>query len=96
MDANNYGSNGTVSFFYKYLEIAVLKQDEEENNKLKKRGLMSFIANNFVIAQSNTGDDKNKDPKKVSYKRDPEKSFFNLIWKTLFTGLGATVKGENQ
>ncbi|QEC69972.1 hypothetical protein FRZ67_22720 [Panacibacter ginsenosidivorans] len=96
IDANNYKSNGTVSFFYKYLEVAVLKQDEEENNKLKKRGLISFIANNFVIAQSNTGDDKNKDPKKVSYKRDPEKSFFNLIWKTLFTGLSATVKGENQ
>lgn len=96
MNADNYRSNGTVAFYYKNLEVAVLKQDEEENNKLKKRGLISFIANSFVIEKSNTADDKNKDPKKVNYKRDPEKSFFNLIWKTLFTGLGATVKGENE
>lgn len=96
MNANNYRSNGTVAFFYKNLEVAVLKQDEAESNKLKKRGLISFIANSFVIEKSNTADDKNKDPKKVSYKRDPEKSFFNLIWKTLFTGLGDTVKGTNE
>jgi hypothetical protein len=96
IEANDYNSRGTITFLYKNLEVAVLKQDEEENNKLKKRGLISFIANNFVIAQSNTADDKNKDPKKVNYKRDPEKSFFNLIWKTLFTGLGDTVKGTNE
>lgn len=96
MDADSYHSNGTIIFFYKNLEVAVLKQDEEENNKLKKRGLISFIANSFVIEKSNTADDKNKDPKKVSYKRDPEKSFFNLIWKTLFTGIGAAIKGENE
>ncbi|CAN5714954.1 hypothetical protein BH10BAC2_BH10BAC2_17220 [soil metagenome] len=96
VEANDYNSRGTVTFLYKNLEVAVLKQDEEENNKLKKRGLISFIANSFVIEKSNTAEDKNKDPKKVNYKRDPEKSFFNLIWKTLFTGLGDTVKGTNE
>jgi len=95
MNANDNNSNGTVTFYYNELQVDVLKQDEEQHNKLKKRGLISFIANNFVIKQSNTSDDNNKDPKHVSYKRDPEKSFFNLIWKTLFTGLSMTVKGDN-
>ena len=95
MNANDNNSNGTVTFYYNELQVDVLKQDEEQQNKLKKRGLISFIANNFVIKQSNTSDDNNKDPKHVSYKRDPEKSFFNLIWKTLFTGLSMTVKGDN-
>ena len=95
MKANDNKSNGTVTFFYNDLQVDVLKQDEEQHNKLKKRGLISFIANNFVIKQSNTSDDNNKDPKHVSYKRDPEKSFFNLIWKTLFTGLSMTVKGDS-
>jgi hypothetical protein len=95
MNANDNKSNGTVTFFYNDLEVDVLKQDEEQQNKLKKRGLISFIANNFVIKQSNTPDDNNKDPKYVSYKRDTEKSFFNLIWKTIFTGLSKTVKGDN-
>ena len=77
MNANDNNSNGTVTFYYNELQVDVLKQDEEQHNKLKKRGLISFIANNFVIKQSNTSDDNNKDPKHVSYKRDPEKSFFN-------------------
>lgn len=96
MNANDNNSNGTVTFYYNDLQVDVLKQDEEQQNKLKKRGLISFLANNFIIEKSNTPDDKNNDPKYVSYKRDPEKSFFNLIWKTIFTGLSKTVKGENQ
>lgn len=96
MNASNYSSRGTVAFFYKDLEVEVLKPDEENNNKLKKRGFISFLANNFIIQKSNTGDDENRDPKRVTYKRDSQKSFFNLIWKTIFTGLGATVKGENK
>ena len=78
MNANDNNSNGTVTFYYNELQVDVLKQDEEQHNKLKKRGLISFIANNFVIKQSNTSDDNNKDPKHVSYKRDPEKSFFKV------------------
>lgn len=96
MNANDNGSNGTVAFYYDNLQVEVLKQDEDQQNKLKKRGLLSFIANAFIIEKSNTPDDKNKDPKYVSYKRNPEKSFFNLIWKTIFTGLSNTVQGKNN
>ncbi|MEP6846099.1 MAG: hypothetical protein ABI861_08845, partial [Panacibacter sp.] len=78
MNATDLRSKGTVTFFYKNLDVAVLKQDEADNGKLKKRGLVSFIANSFIIKKSNTADDKNKDPKRVSYKRDPEKSFFKI------------------
>jgi len=94
INAGNYNSNGTVTFYYKDLEVEVLKKDEEDK-QLKKKGFISFIANSFIIEKSNNANDKNKDPKRVSYKRNPEKSFFNLIWKTIFTGLGSTVKGEN-
>lgn len=96
MTATNNRSNGTVTFYYDNLQVEVLKQDDEEQNKLKKRGFLSFIANAFIIEKSNARNDKNKDPKYVYYKRDPEKSFFNLIWKTIFTGLGDTVKGKNE
>jgi hypothetical protein len=77
------------------LEVEVLKQEEDANN-LKKSGFLSFLANTFVIKKSNTANDKNKDPKYVSYKRDPERSFFNLIWKTIFIGLNDTVQGKNN
>jgi hypothetical protein len=95
MNAGNYNSNGTVTFYYNDLEVEILKKDEEDK-QLKKKGLISFIANSFIIEKSNNANDKNKDPKKVSYKRNPKRSFFNLIWKTIFTGLGSTVKGENN
>ena len=95
MTANDFNSRGTVAFYYDNLKVEVLKRDDN-NGKLKKQGLITFLANSFIIEKSNKEGDKNSDPKKVSYKRDPKKSFFNLIWKTIFTGLGDTIKGKND
>lgn len=96
MTAGDNSSSGTVAFFYDNLKVEVLKQKKDENGQMKKQGFISFIANSFIIEKSNKAGDKNKDPKRVYYKRDPQKSFFNLIWKTIFTGLSDTIKGKND
>lgn len=85
---NNYSAAGTVKFLYNDLNITALK---ESGDTLKKRGLLSFIANNFVLKKENP---QNGQPPRVepgSWQRDTHKSFFNLVWKTIFTGAGKTI-----
>lgn len=82
---DNFGAKGKSSIAFEGLEIETLKLDNEES-KLKKQGLMSFIANNFKI---NKDYPKKDSPKEIntSYVRPPEKSFFSVLWKTIFNGL---------
>ena len=85
---DNYKGTGTVKILYDDLKITALKK---EDNKLKKKRLLSFIANHFVIKSRNPADGK---PPRITsgvFKRIPNKSFFNLIWKSTFVAAGETV-----
>jgi hypothetical protein len=84
---NNRGI-GTVKLIYDNLQITALKK---EDNQLKKRGLLSFIANNFVIKTKNPADGKPPRVETGTFTRVPNKSFFNLIWKSTFVAAGKTV-----
>ncbi|MEC5148165.1 hypothetical protein [Chitinophaga sp. 212800010-3] len=76
----------SVKMLYNNLKIAVLEL-EKGQKEFKRKGLMSLVANVMVINESNPL--KNEKPRtaNVTYNRDPRKSFFNLVWKTLFTGV---------
>lgn len=75
-----------MKMLYNNLKIAVLEL-EKGQKEFKRKGLMSLVANVMVINESNPL--KNEKPRtaNVTYNRDPRKSFFNLVWKTLFTGV---------
>jgi hypothetical protein len=87
IEGNNYSARGSVYFVYDNLKITALKPDD--SNKLKSRGFISFIANTFIINKSNSKADAKQEYS--SFKRDPARSFFYLIWKTLLTGITQTV-----
>lgn len=89
---NNDNANGTVLFAYHDLKIAALKN--KEDGKLKKRALLSFIANNFVIKSNSPQKGKAIKKQVVTYKRDTNRSFFNLIWQTMAEGIILTAKGK--
>jgi hypothetical protein len=94
MSGNEKEARGEVKFIYKDLKVNILKK-EDGTHKFKRKGLMSFIANLMVIKSENPG----KGAVRVvhpHYTRDPNKSFFNLVWKTLFIGIKETVLGENS
>lgn len=88
MKGDNYQGTGTVKMIYDDLNITALKS---AGDTLKKRGLLSFIANTFVIKKENPFKNKSIRVETVSYPRNTQKSFFNLVWKTIFTGAGKTV-----
>jgi hypothetical protein len=80
-------SDGKVLLLYEDLKISLLKKDKDEG-KLDKKSLVSLFAN-LIIKNSN----KAEDPRaaEVHFNRILNKSFFNLIWKSIFTGVKQTV-----
>ena len=83
---NERRASGFVKLLYQNLKIAVLKQDKD-NQEFKRKGLVSLVANALVIRNANPLPGEKVRTANVSYTRDIKKSFFNLVWKTLFTGV---------
>ncbi|TWF45054.1 hypothetical protein FHW36_101980 [Chitinophaga polysaccharea] len=71
---------------YQNLKIAVLTQDPG-NKQLKRKGLASLIANIMIINENNPLKGEAVRTASVRQTRDTGKSFFNLVWKTLFKGV---------
>lgn len=87
----NTKATGDVLFLYRNLKVNLLKKDENDA-ELKKKGFMSFLANT-LIKNENTSTINHK---KVDFDRDMSKSFFNLVWKTVFAGVKSTVIGKKE
>jgi hypothetical protein len=86
LKCGNYQGLGHATFLYNDLTIEVLKMN---NDELKKRGLLTFFANTLI----NNDNPKNSNTYigNIEFKRDIDKSFFNLLWKSIFDGVKKTV-----
>jgi hypothetical protein len=84
---NDSTSDGKVLLLYEDLKISLLKKDKDEG-KLDKKGLASLFANLIVKNSNNREHPRVED---VHFDRILNKSFFNLIWKSIFTGVKQTV-----
>lgn len=91
INGTNLHGNGRVLFTYNDLKITALK--ENESDKLQKKGFLTFLANTFLIQTNNPPKNGKATYKNGSAERDIHRSFFNLIWKTLFSGLKENVTG---
>ncbi len=80
---------GKVIFLYKDLKIEVLKMKEEE---LKKKGMATLLAN--TIIKNDNPQNNNTREGTIDYDRDVKRSFFNLAWKSVFSGVKNTVLGK--
>ena len=84
---NNYKVNGQTTFLYTNLHVTVLKINK--NKKLKKRGVLSLLANTVIV--NNNPKNGNIYVGKIDFNRDIQKSFFNLLWKSIFSGVKNTL-----
>jgi hypothetical protein len=64
------------------LDIKVLKK---EGDDLKTNDVKTFLAN-AAISNSNPKNGETRTGK-VDYTRETNKSFFNLVWKSIFSGV---------
>jgi len=85
-------AKGTSTILYEDLKIDLLKKDDTDTAESKKKGLESFVANLFA---------KDNNPKNgvlrrsdIDQERDITKSFFYLIWKSIFAAAKKTVSGK--
>jgi hypothetical protein len=78
-------ASGDVAFSYSGLKVELLKKGADD--ELKKKGVVSLLAN-VLIKNDNPVDKTTRIP--VENNRDITKSFFNLLWKTVFVGLKKT------
>ncbi len=80
-------AKGSATLLYQDLKVEVLKSDSGD---AKKKGLQSILANALM---------KNSNPLngvirtyEINYQRDKTKSFFNLLWKSIFSAAKKTVQ----
>lgn len=85
MKGNDSGNWGDFRFDYDDFKVEVL--GELSGGKRKKKGIVSFFVNTFVINDSNPDANGIYHVGKVNYKRVPEYSHFKSIWKSLQEGI---------
>ena len=85
LDADS--ANGETTFRYRNLKVSLLDKESKRENFGKK--VVSLLANTFKVKGKNT----KPDPRtaSVAFKRDPQKSVFNYWWKSLLSGLKASI-----
>lgn len=90
VDASNYIAKGNLEFYYKNLNIQLLKKVDGQPG-LQKQGLISLLANKLVIQANNPGKNGVFRPGPINIKRDPTVSFFSFLYKGLLDGLKPSV-----
>ena len=88
MHGNDLLAEGECIMIYDNLKVKLLKNTGDSNN-LQKKTITTALANVLIK-------DKNKasDPRKgnMAFKRVTTKTFFNLVWKSIFAGAKSSVK----
>lgn len=87
MELGSTVATGEVEVIYENLKISLLDEDSMDENLRTRVG--SFFANTFAVKNDNSEDDPRIG--EVSYERVPEKSVFNYWWKSLQSGLEASI-----
>src|SRR5262249_46270702 len=87
---NQLSGSGTLRM--KYSDMDILLNKVNEDGSLNKRGFLSFLVNHLVIYKENPlKDDPERIAENVIVQRDVTRSFFNLIWKTLYSSAGKII-----
>jgi hypothetical protein len=87
MKGTDYATKGSSVLLYEDLKVELLKKDSAD---LKKKGLMSLLTNALIKdANPNNGTVRSGE---ISFQRDITKSFFNLLWKSIFSGIKKTAQ----
>ena len=87
LTGDNYSAKGSETLLYEDLKIEVLKLDSGDT---KKKGFQTLLAN-ALMKNSNPTNGVTK-TEEINYQRDITKSFFNLVWKSIFSGAKKTVQ----
>ena len=94
IEGTDLKATGKQTLLYNDLKISLLKPTTDSTAGLEKRGLVSFFANVFTKDQNPSGNSTRV--AKIEFNRDMAKSFFNLLWKSIFAAAKRTASGKND
>lgn len=83
MSGNDYGAKGNALMLYNDLKIELLKKDD--GDQLISKDVASFVAN--ALVKNNNPQNGNTRQGVIDNQRELNKSFFNLLWKSVFSGV---------
>lgn len=90
IQADENQARGKVAFAYNDLSIGLMKKVAGKD-RLVKQGLISMLANSLVIHSDNPNAKGEFVVAPINFQRNPNNSFFNFIWQTLFQGIKYSV-----
>lgn len=93
LKGDNYRATGKIKLIYSDLNVTALRR---KGDSLAERKLFSFIANNFVLKKENPVPNEAVRVEQGEHEHESNKSFFNLVWKTIFSGAAKTVGYEKK
>lgn len=87
---DEYNSGGHFKMLYNNLSIKIMKADSDAKKEKRKKGFMTFIANNLILYSSNPMPGGQVRTVNTHIQRDVTKSFFNQIWRNVHQGVQET------
>ena len=84
MDATNTKAKGKLILNYENISVRLLKKDEDKNKYKTK--VLPTLAAGIILKDSNPKNGKTR-VGNVDYNRDIHGSMFNLMWKSLLSGI---------
>jgi hypothetical protein len=93
MTGNDYNAQGKLTMLYNNLKIESFKIDGKGDTLKSKK--LENVFSNALIKNDNPANGVTRSAE-FSYKRDLNKSFFNLIWKSIFDGIQKTVMSKGS
>ncbi|MBK7762906.1 MAG: hypothetical protein IPI46_05970 [Bacteroidetes bacterium] len=92
MAGDDNTANGDIIMLYSSLKLASYKLSDK-TNVIEATKTKSSI-NNFFVKNNNPSKGITRNAK-FAVQRDPQKSFFNLIWKGVYDGIQNTILNKN-
>ncbi len=90
LTGNDLKAQGNLLLLYKNMNIESLKMDTE-GDTLKRKAALSYLSN-LLLINNNPSDGKTRSAD-FSSVREPTKSLFNLVWKSVLDGMMETAFG---
>lgn len=88
MQGDDLKAEGEALLLYDDLKVSFLKRTDD--GALKDKDLLSGITSIFMKDKNTAGDNARKGD--MAFKRVTSKTFFNLVWKSLFAGAKSSVR----
>jgi hypothetical protein len=93
VSGNDSSAHPKVTLLYNDLKIDFLKKESDEND-LQRRKALSTLAN--IIIRNDNPHNGVVRKNETYYQREMNRSFFYLVWKSVFTAAQKTVTGKNN